>query len=128
MASLAYLESGLVPPVNDRPWFPPHVPPVTKPDETVPPCDFPREARRKFRKEWRRAVAAMEKSGSINRKTARKYRERREDGTPSQSARSSRRVIVMDAMIHRGEAMLEEREQRAASAVQSSNTDDSATS
>lgn len=120
MTTLAYLESGLVPPIDDRPWHPPHV--RTGPGEDVPPCDFPRSARRKFRKEWRRVAAALERSG----RPTKKYRQVREDGSPSQSARLVRRYAVMDSMLRRGEAILEDCEQQLAREVESGTDAESA--
>lgn len=134
MTAMAYIEAGLVPPAGPTPWCAPHVSPsadINSGDE-LPPCTFPRSARRKFRKEWRRALDAMEKHGDIKHRTAKKYRamgpsEKTDTLIPTHEARVARRAIVLDSMIRRGEQILTRSEQSLSGGVESESDADQET-
>lgn len=123
MTTMAYIEAGLVPPAGSSPWFAPHAP-FTTHEETLPPCEFPRSARRKFRKEWRRAVEGKVKAGEYNQRTAKRYKamgpsEKTDTLVPTHSARVARRALVLDAMVRRGEEILVGSEQSSSGSVES---------
>ena len=119
LTQMAYLEAGLVPPTTINTWCAPH----TQPGEELSPCNFPRSAKRKFRKEWRRALAALQSRGIVSEKDAKRWTATsigKNGIAPSGSARQRRRALVQDTMVRRGQDILARCEQPPADGVPSS--------
>ncbi|NBT35355.1 MAG: hypothetical protein EBT03_07425 [Betaproteobacteria bacterium] len=119
LTQMAYLEAGLVPPATANTWRAPHVQSAGE----LSPCNFPRGAKRKFRKEWRRALAALQSRGLVSERDAKKWSATsigKNGIAPSGSARQRRRALVQDTMVRRGQEILTRCEQAPVDGVQSS--------
>jgi len=119
LTQMAYLEAGLVPPATTNTWRAPHA----QSGGELSPCNFPRSAKRKFRKEWRRALEALKSRGIVSERDAKKWSATSigKGGIgPSGSARQRRRALVQDTMVRRGQDILSRFEQTPVDGVQSS--------